>query len=52
MQKPVKANYHPARFGGLRQCDSGDIKILVFHVILQDQVVKGCGDFIGTSLSW
>ena len=40
-----------ARFGGHRHCDSGDIMILVCHVILQDNVIKRSYDFIGRSLS-
>ena len=32
-QKSIKVNYHPAKFGGYRLCVSGDIMILVCHVI-------------------
>ena len=34
-------SYHPAKFGGYSQSDSGFIKNLVCHVILQDHKVKG-----------
>ena len=35
-----EGNY-PAKFGGHRQCGSGDIMVLVCHVISQDHVIKG-----------
>ena len=35
----------PARFGYHRHCGSGDILVLVYHVILQDHVTKGSTDF-------
>ena len=38
---------HPAKFGGYRHCCSGDIIILVCHVISQDHLIKGLCDFIG-----
>ena len=39
---------HPAT-GGNRHCGSGDIMVLVYHVILQDQVTKGSCGFTGDS---
>ena len=41
----------PAKFGGHRQCSSGDIIVLVFHVISQDHAIKGSCDFMGRSQS-
>ena len=35
---------HPAKFGGHRHCNSGDM-ILVSHMISQDQVIKWSSDF-------
>ena len=32
-REPIKVSYHPAKFGGHRHCGSGDIMILVCHVI-------------------
>ena len=34
-------SHQPGKFDGHTQCDSGDIKVLVCHVILQDYVKKG-----------
>ena len=31
---------HPTKFGGHRHCDSGDIIVLVCHLILQDHMIK------------
>ena len=45
-------SYHPAEFGGHRHFVSGDIMILVCHVILQDHVIKGSCDFMSWSPSW
>ena len=50
-QKPIKVGQHPAKFGGQKHTDSGDVVVLVCHVIFQDQVVKGSWDFTGMSLS-
>ena len=36
--------HHPAKFGGNRFCTSRDI-LLVCHVIKQDHVVTGSGDY-------
>ena len=37
---PIQVNYHPARFSSHKHCASGDIIVLVCHVILQDIVIK------------
>ena len=42
---------HPAKFGIYRHCGSEDILVLVFSVMLQEQVIKGLCDFIDFSLS-
>ena len=47
----MKVGYHPPRFGGLKPSDSGDIAVLVCHVISQDHVIKESCDFIGRSPS-
>ena len=47
----MKVSYHSAKFGGHMHCGSGNIMVLVGHVILQDHVIKGSSDFIGTSPS-
>ena len=39
-QQPIKVGYYPAKFGGHRHNDSGDIVVLVCHVISQDNVIK------------
>ena len=44
-------NYHPAKFSGNRRCGSGDIMILVGHVILHNHVTKGLCNVTGRSPS-
>ena len=39
-------SHHPVKFSGHRHCGSGDIRIFVCHVTLQDHVIKGPFDFI------
>ena len=41
----MKVRYHPAKFGGQGHCGRGNIMILVCHVILQDDAIKGSCDF-------
>ena len=50
-QEPIKVDYHPAKFDSHRYCSSGDMMILVCHVILQDHVIKGACDFMDRSPS-
>ena len=33
-QEPIQLGYHPAKFDGKRHPGSGDIMLLVYHVIL------------------
>ena len=40
-------NYHPAKYGDYGHYDNGNIKILAYHVILQDHMIKGSCDFMG-----
>ena len=47
----MKVSYHPANFGGHRQCGSRDIMVLVCHVISQDHLINGSSDFVGRSTS-
>ena len=42
---------HPAKFGDHGHRSSGDTMILVCHMILQDHMTKGSGNFMGTGLS-
>ena len=37
-------SHQPDKFAGHRHCGSGDIMILVCHVILQDHLIKGSCD--------
>ena len=46
--EPLKVSCKLAKFGGHRQCESGDIRVLVCHEIQQDQVIKGSIDFNGS----
>ena len=41
------ASHQVAKFGGHKHSSSGDIMILVYHVILQDHMIKGLSDFMG-----
>ena len=45
-------SYHSVKFGGHNHSSSGVIMILVCHVILQVDVIKGSYDFMGGSPSW
>ena len=40
-QEPIEVNYHLAKFGGHWRRGCVDIMILIYHVILQDLVIKG-----------
>ena len=39
-------SHYPAKFGGHRHCDSGDIIVLVCHVISQEYVIKRSRDLV------
>ena len=39
-QKPPNVSHHPNKVCGFRHCGSGDIMVLVGHVILEDHVIK------------
>ena len=41
-----KVSHHPTKFGGYEHCGSGDIMVLVFHMIFQDNVIKESCEFI------
>ena len=43
-------SHTPAKLGGHRHRDSGDIMVLVCHVILQNLAIKGFCNFMGSSL--
>ena len=49
--KPLKVCHHPTTFGGHRQYGSGDVMVLVCHVISQENVMKRSYDFIGRTPS-
>ena len=38
--KRLKVSHYPAKAGGHRHCDGGDIMILVCYVTSQDHVIK------------
>ena len=44
-------SHHPTRFGGHRHNRSGDIMVLVCHVILQGCMTKGSSNVMGGSSS-
>ena len=45
-------SHHYAKCGGHRHCSSGDIMVLVCHVIMKDHMIKGWRNFIGENPSW
>ena len=49
--KAAQGKDHPAKFGGHTHCSCGDIMVLVFYAISQDDMIKGLCDFIGRSPS-
>ena len=49
MQELIKLGYCPAKFGGYRPFDSGNIVVLVCLVISQDYLIKESSDFMGRS---
>ena len=42
-------SHHPTEFGGHGDCGSGDIMVLVWHMILQENVLKGIFNFMGST---
>ena len=40
-QDPIKVTYQPAKFGGHKYSDRGDIVVIVCHVISQTMWQKG-----------
>ena len=40
-----------AKFGGHRHCSSGDIMVLVGHIILKDHMLKRSSGFLDKSAS-
>ena len=42
----LKVFYYPTKFSCHRHCDSGDIIVLVCHVISKNHVIKRLGDFL------
>ena len=47
----MMVSYHLAKFGGRRHSASGDILVFVYHVTLQDHVIKALNDLMVRSLS-
>ena len=39
-QKPPNPSHHPTKFCGFRHCGSGNIMVLVCHVILENHLIK------------
>ena len=42
-------SHHAANFGHHENCGSGDIKVLVSHMILQDHAIKNSSNVMGSS---
>ena len=47
----LNVSHHPTKFGGHRDSASGDLIVLVCHVILLDHVIKELCDFVVESHS-
>ena len=51
MEKSPSSLFAPTKFVGHKHCCSGDILVLVYHVTLQDHVIKGRCHLMGRSQS-
>ena len=51
-KEALKLSHHPAKFGDHRKCGSEDIRYLVRHLILQDNVIQNYCISIGGMLSY
>ena len=47
IMEPFKSSDNLTKFGCHRHCISDDVMVLVYHMILQDRVIKGSCDFMG-----
>ena len=47
----LKVSQHPSKFGGYGHYGTGDIIVLVCHVISRDYIIKRSCDFKGRNLS-
>ena len=45
-RKPIKVSCHPAKLGGQRHSGSGYIRVLVYHVTLQNHEIKALKYFM------
>ena len=43
----LKVSHPPTKFGGRRHFGHGNMKVLFYHVSLQDHVIKASCNFIG-----
>ena len=44
--------HHLVKFNDIMSCGSRDMTYLIYHVTLQDHVIKGSSDFMEKSSSW
>lgn len=51
-KEALKLSHHPTKFGDHRKCGSEDIRYLVRHLILQDNVIQNYCISIGGMLSY
>ena len=51
MWEPLKLSYHSAKFYSHRDCGSGDLMVLVCHMISLNHGIKESCDFMGRSSS-
>ena len=47
----LNVSHDTAKFDVHRHCGSGDVKVLICHIILQDDATKGSYNFVNGSLS-
>ena len=45
-------SHHPAKFGDHRHSESGDLMLLLCHMISKDKAIKESYNFKGRSLLW
>ena len=52
MCEPVNSSEHPAKLSSHGLCGSGDILVLVCHMIVQDYLIKKLFDVMVWNPSW
>ena len=51
LEEALKVSHHPLNFDFHRHCGSGDVILLVCHLISQDDMIKQERDIMGSTSS-